>query len=86
MVLGKRQGPIVGEFVCFLLEIFEFKDVARPHVYRMVVVNNDYRTVAALEQLQPSNVVIRPPICFEELQTRHDQIKKGTLITARRWQ
>ena len=58
---SKRHGPIVGEFVYLLLEILEFKDVVRPHVYRMVVVNNDYRTVAALEQLQPSNVVIRPP-------------------------
>ena len=45
------------------------------------------RTLASLEQWQPSNVVSRPPTIFKELQNFQDQTKnaemlKNILITA----
>ena len=48
-----------------------------PNVFRAVGANTKKRTLALLEQWQPSNVVTRPPKIFKELKNFHDQTKNA---------
>ena len=40
--LGNRQKREVGDFICFLPELFEVKAVVRPNVFWLVGVNTKY--------------------------------------------
>ena len=65
MVLEIRQEPVNSNFVSFSQKLFENQAMGQPNVYVVFGVNTKYRTVTPLEQLQPSKIASRPPICFD---------------------
>ena len=58
--------PKVGDYVYYLPQVYEVKEVVRQGVYRICGVKTRFRTVVTLSELYPTTLNRRPPITTQE--------------------
>ena len=58
--------PEVGDYLYYLPQLYEVKVVVQRGVYRICGVKACFRTVVALDELNPTTLNQRPPIATQE--------------------